>query len=123
MNQIPAGLSVPFEVTFDSPSLFVGMLPINMSSGAPVPETLVPMTNLAGTNTYYGMFSPAEGTKYIMEKAVYTSGAYSARDAGYASGTESFYATSVAGGGGGGGSSTPDGVAIVGVLESDELTN
>lgn len=91
MNEVTAGTELPFEVTFDSPSLEVALKIMDVTAG--VPGTLVgtvPMVNTIN-NTYGALYTPlVAGKKYITNKAVYTDNTYATRDPNYSEGSESF---------------------------------
>lgn len=92
MELAPAGVALTFEVTFDSPSLHVGMSVYDNSGANPVlvsgPSV---MTNVVG-NTYQGKFTPNLPKPYIIFKAVYTSSALLTLDPNYSQGSESIIA-------------------------------
>lgn len=87
MEFAPSGVELSFEVSFDSPSLYVGMS-VYDTTGIPVLVTGPnPMANVAG-NTYVGKFTPSAGKSYLIVKMVYTNNSYSVVDPGYAPGSE-----------------------------------
>lgn len=118
MEMVTAGFSLPFEVTWDSAVLNVGMTvwdvtdpahPTNANNGPVV------MPLLHGF-TYFGKFTPAQNHAYIIEKAVYTDNTLTVEDTNYRAGTESIFAEE---------SANAPGIteSIVGVLvESDPIT-
>ena len=89
MQFVPSGVSLSFEVTYDSPTLFVGMSVYDDSGLTPIliqgPSA---MLNVVG-NTYRGKFTADPGKSYIVHKAVYTSGSFTTIDSGYSQGSES----------------------------------
>lgn len=102
-----------FEVTYDSPSLNVGMSVYDTTSGSPVLEQgPSAMTHLVA-NTYYGKFTPTVNHEYVIFKAVYTDNTFATLDTDYAAGTESIVCEDV---GGGGGSSGPSGCPVIGIV-------
>lgn len=94
MEMVTAGFNLPFEVTFDSAVLNVGMTvwdvtdPINPTNANNGP---VPMTLLHGF-TYFAKFTPSQNRAYVIEKAVYTDEALATEDTNYRAGTESIFA-------------------------------
>lgn len=88
MEFAPSGVALSFEVTYDSPSLFVGMSVLDTTGPTPV---LVSGPNLMANaygNTYIGQFTPSAGKSYLIVKSVYTDGTLAAVDTNYASGSE-----------------------------------
>lgn len=103
MNLAPGGVPLSFEVTFDSGVLNVAMSVYDTTAGSAVLVSgPAAMTNLAGTNSYYGKFTAADGHSYVIFKAVYTDGTFATLDSNYAAGTESIIAEDIGDGGGGG---------------------
>ena len=93
MQLIPSGIRVPFEVTYDSPSLFVGMTVFDVTTGSPVQVgSLIPMVNVIG-NSYLGLFIPTDQHIYMIYKNVYTDVTYSTISPNYAAGTEAAFAS------------------------------
>ena len=92
MELAPQGVPLTFEVTFDSPSLFVGMSVYDNNGSSPV---LVSGRwgghNVVG-NTYQGKFTAPFARPYIIFKAVYTDGTYTTLDDNYSQGSESIIA-------------------------------
>jgi hypothetical protein len=92
MELAPAAVPLSFEVTFDSPSLYVAMSVYDTTTGSP---TLISgptaMQVLVG-NTYFGRFTAAAGRAYVIFKAVYTDGTFTVLRTDYAQGTESIFA-------------------------------
>ena len=89
MELAPVGVSLTFEVTFDSPALHVGMSVYDNSGVSPV---LVSgpalMNNLVG-NTYQGKFTPPSAKPYIIFKAVYVDSGLTTLSPDYSQGSES----------------------------------
>lgn len=103
MQLVPAETSLSFEVTFDSPTLYVGMSVYDDSGATPVlVQGPTAMLNVVG-NTYRAKFTADVGKSYIIFKAVYTSAALTTLDSNYSQGSESIKAEYVGGSGGGGG--------------------
>lgn len=100
MELAPAGVSLSFEVTFDSDDLFVGMSVYDDSGVSPVlvqgPDL---MLNVVG-NTYRGKFTATAGKSYIIFKAVYTNETMLFLDNNYSQGSESIKAEDLASGSG-----------------------
>ncbi len=92
MEFAPAGVSLSFEVTFDSDELNVGMSVFDDSGSLPA-LLLSPfaMLNVVG-NTYRGKFTAEPGKSYIIFKAVYTDETLETLDDNYSQGSESIKA-------------------------------
>lgn len=123
MELAPAGVTLTFEVTYDSPSLNVGMSVYDTTTGSAVLVSgPTAMTNFVG-NSYFGTFSPASEHTYLIFKTVYTDDTFTTIDTDYSAGTESIAAETIGGGsGGGGGSSTVIGFVqpnptIIGIVQ------
>jgi hypothetical protein len=88
MQQVPAS-QLSFEVTFDSPSLHVGMSVYETTTGTPSlvagPTAMAQVTG----NTYFSRFTPTAGKQYVIYKAVYSDSGLTTLDPNYAPGTES----------------------------------
>lgn len=88
MNLVPSGISLPFEVTFDGPSLPVAISVYDTTAN---PAVLVAgpaaMTNEVG-NTYVGFFTAQPGRSYLVFKAVYLDGTFAALDPDYSQSSE-----------------------------------
>jgi hypothetical protein len=98
MELAPAGVPLSFEVTFDSPSLYVGMAVYNDSGSTPVQVgSVIAMLNIPGTNTYRGKFSASANFNYIIIKGVYTDNTYTTYSSNYAQGSESIVAQNIGG--------------------------
>jgi hypothetical protein len=114
MELAPVGIAIPFEVTFDSPSLNVAMSVYDVSGVSPVlvagPST---MTNVVG-NTYYGIFTPPFAKPYVIFKAVYTNSTYESLSLLYSQGSESIIAQEIGGSSNGGGAQ-----AVIGYIQYD----
>lgn len=90
MNHVSTESELNFEVTFDSPTLFVGMVVLDDTGVSPVIIGAVqPMLNVYG-NLYRGKFTPEFGKKYLIFKGVFTDNTYATLDVNYPSGSESF---------------------------------
>lgn len=115
MELVPADANLSFEVTFDSPSLSVGMSVYDTTASSPVlvqgPDL---MTSLVG-NTYFGKFVPVAQHSYVIFKAVYTDDTMATLDDNYSQGSESIIAEDL-----GGGSSSGGGGAIVGIVVNND---
>ncbi len=128
MELLPSGVPLSFEVTFDSPSLHVGMSVYNDSGANPVLVSGPTAMALVYGNTYRGKFTGVENTNYIIVKAVYTTSGLSVLDDNYSMGSESCIAQVIGGGGDGGGSDLCNitGIVeaspiVVGIVESSEV--
>lgn len=71
MQFVSSESPLSFEVTYDSPTLDVGMTVLDDSGPVPVNLGTVAMQNVIG-NTYRGKFTPQFGKSYVVHKAVYT---------------------------------------------------
>lgn len=116
MELAPAGVPLSFEVTFDSPTLHVGMSVYDDSGALPV-LLLSPfaMARVApGLNTYRGKFTAQAGKNYIILKAVYTDDTLTTLDGDYSQGSESIVAQYLNG--------TPDGggCPVVGIVDETD---
>lgn len=96
MQFTEAGVALPFEVTYDSPSLFVAMNVFDVTTGTPVLVVQVPMLNFSG-NSYFAQFTPTAAKSYAVNKSVYTDGTYVTVDTDYSQGSDSFRADDFAG--------------------------
>lgn len=96
MQFVDAAVPYPFEVTYDSPSLFVAMQVYNVTSGTPVFVNQVVMNHVYG-NTYFGQFTPEAGQQYVINKAVFTDDTYTDLDIDYSQGSDSLRADDFAG--------------------------
>jgi hypothetical protein len=96
MEFVQSGVSLSFEVTFDSPDLYVGMAVIDDSGVSPFLVSVIPMQNIYG-NTYRAKFTPSAGKSYLFNKAVYTDNTYTIFDDDYSQGSESIRADDIAG--------------------------
>lgn len=90
MNLISSNKELSFEVTYDSPSLFVGMTVLDDSGVSPV-VVFGPMlmTNIIG-NVYRAKFTPDIGKSYIVYKTVYTDALMTVVNSDYNGSSESF---------------------------------
>ncbi len=114
MELAPAGVPLSFEVTYDSPSLDVGMTVYDDSGITPtLLEPTFAMDLVAG-NTYRGKFSAANNKSYIIIKAVYTDPTLTTVDDNYSQGSESIVAQTLSGGSGGSSSGS-----VVGIVDND----
>jgi len=82
---------VPVEVTYDSPSLNVGMLVYKFASGAwsQVGSTVAAL-NLPGTNSYGAVWTPPDGSPYIIELKVFTDNTLTTPNTDYSASSRSF---------------------------------
>lgn len=102
MELAPANVSCSFEVTYDSPSLHVGMSVFDDSAGSPV-LVLGPIAMAhVGNNTYRAKYTPGLNKLYVIIKAVYTDVGLTIVDDNYSQGSESVVSRDLSGGGGGG---------------------
>lgn len=98
MELAPAGVLLTFEVTYDSPSLHVGMS-VYLDGSSPT-LVLGPVTMLhVALNTYRARFGGTDGSSYIVVKAVYTDGSLTVVDTDYAQGSESIVVQTINGSG------------------------
>lgn len=82
--------SLSFEMTYDNPSLFVGLSIYDDSGASPVLiQSPALMQNVVG-NMYRGKFSPTFGKTYLVFKAVYTDALMTVLNTDYSTGSESF---------------------------------
>jgi hypothetical protein len=114
MEFAPAGVVLSCEVTYDSPSLNVGMSVYDDSGTSPV-LILGPiaMGNVVG-NTYRGKFTAVNGKNYVIFKAVYTDGTLTVLSSNYSQASETIVAQNLSGG-----SSAPSSCAVVGFVNLD----
>lgn len=103
MNLAPAGVALPFEVTYDRGDLNVAMSVYDVTTGTPdLVQGPDGMLNISDTNTYFGTFAGLAGKTYVIIKAVYTDDNYTDFDNEYAQGSDSITVQDLAGAGGGG---------------------
>lgn len=114
MQLAPGAIELSFEVTFDSPSLNVGMSVYDTTAPSPnlVQGPTLMVNVLAGT--YVGKFTPTTGRSYVIVKAVYTDSSLTTLSPDYSQGSESIIAQAI----GGGGSSSAGG-AVVGYVNQN----
>ncbi len=116
MEIAPVSVACSFEVTYDSPSLHVGMSVYDDSGVSPVlvsgPSA---MAHVVG-NTYRAKFTPPAERPYIIFKAVYTDSGLTVLDDNYSQGSESIIAQST----GGASTSNSTGCSVVGVIDSNQ---
>ena len=118
MEVVPSAVPLSFDVTYDAANLIVAMIVWDVTNGTPVQTGLpIPMTNVNGTNTYVGQFTPASQHSYLVVKSVFTSTFYNAYDPNYASGSETIFATTFGGGGGG---SNAGVTSVIGVVNNPQ---
>lgn len=92
MELAPIGVPLTFEVTFDSPSLHVGMSVYDNSGASPaLVQGPAAMGSVVG-NTYQGKFTAPSAKPYIIFKAVYTDSGLTMLDPNYSQGSESIIA-------------------------------
>lgn len=113
MELAPARVSLSFEVTFDSPSLDVGMSVYDDSGEEPELVSGPSAMALVVGNTYRGKFTAADGKSYIIIKAVYTDDTFEELNSDYAAGSESIV-TQVIGG-------DPPTENVVGYVDASEV--
>jgi hypothetical protein len=89
MNKVDAGISLPFEVTYDLTTLFVAMQVFDCTSGTPVFVSTIPMTHTVN-GTYVGFFTPAADKTYMINKGSYEDGTYTTLDPNRNTGSETF---------------------------------
>jgi hypothetical protein len=117
MELAPAGVPISFEVTYDSPSLYVGMTVYDDTGVTPVFIETVSMLSVGGSNTYRAKFTPDANSSYIILKSVYTDVGLTIPNLNYGTGSESIYAQNSSSDGGGGSSGD-----VVGYVDNnDEL--
>ena len=116
MELAPVGVSCTFEVTFDSPSLHVGMS-VYDNSGADPALIIGPiaMTSVVG-NTYQAKFTPPNARPYIIFKAVYTDDTFETLSTDYSQGSESIIAQVFSQP-----TSNSTGCTVVGQIASDDV--
>lgn len=116
MNQVDGGISLPFEVTFDSPSLaFVAMKVYDVTVG----EVLVATTSMVSvdsSSTYRAKFTADQNKSYVVRKNVYTDGTYTVIDPDHPFGSSESFLTKDAG------SSSSEGSSLVAFLGTDFIT-
>lgn len=89
-------MTIPFEVTFDSPSLDVGAEIFDITDGitaTPV-GSVTAMVNASGTNTYFGQFSADADKRYLIVKSVFTDNTLATKDTNYNAGSDTVAALS-----------------------------
>lgn len=94
MNFVTSGLAQPFEVTFDSSLLYVGMTIYDVTSGLPgvlVGSGPVPMVNVYG-NTYVAQFNPTDQHMYLLVKQVFNDSGLTSPNTSYSMGSETISA-------------------------------
>lgn len=96
MELAPAGVSLSFEVTFDSPTLDVAMSVWDNSGSSPVLVQGPDAMGLVSGNTYQGKFLGDTGKSYIIIKAVYTDDSFDTLDDNYSAGSESIVVVTLA---------------------------
>lgn len=112
MEMVQAGISIPLEVSFDSPLLYVGLVVYEVTTGTPVKVAGPTAMPLVYDTTYFGVFTPNLNKSYVAVKAVYTDDTLTTLDSNYRPGSESFVAAEL-GGSGGGGSSLGEIIGII----------
>lgn len=115
MEFAPAGVVLSCEVTFDSPSLDVGMTVYDDTGSVPVLLlSTFAMLHVAG-NTYRGKFTGVAGKNYIVIKAVYTDETLTVVDQNYSQGSESIVSQDLPIGGG------SQGCSVVGIVDNNQM--
>lgn len=111
MELVPAGVPITFAAAFDSSGLPVAMSVYETTSGTPV-LLLSPFAMGAVVGgVYCGRFTPGNGKSYVVVKAVYTNGSFSAFNPAYEQQCESVYAQYL--------NSNNSGGEIVGVVDTN----
>jgi hypothetical protein len=91
MEVAPAGVSLSFEVTYDSPSLYVGMSVYDDSGASPVLIQGPTAMSIVVGNTYRAKFIGDANKPYVIVKRVYTNVGMTVVDPNYSAGSESIY--------------------------------
>jgi hypothetical protein len=89
MEQVPAGVSLPFEVSYETGLSYVAMTVYNTTTGSPVLVGTYPMTETL-YGTYLAFFTPTVNNSYLLHTQVYTSNTYTTPDGVHSSGSETF---------------------------------
>ena len=90
MQFVSNNSELSFEVTYDSPSLNVGMTILDDSGATPVVVSgPTKMTNVIG-NMYRAKFTPVVGKAYLVYKTVYTDALLTVVNSDYNSASEAF---------------------------------
>lgn len=115
MEIAPVSVACSFEVTYDSPDLFVGMSVYDDSGVSPILVSgPTAMLNVAG-NTYRGKFTPTFAKPYIIFKAVYTDVGLTTLDDNYSQSSESIIGQVFSQP-----TSNSSGCSVVGVIDSNQ---
>lgn len=97
MQFTQSGVSLSFEVTYDSPTLDVGMTVFDDSGLSPIQVgSILAMDNFKG-NSYRAKFTATSGKSYLFHKAVYTDNTFTTIDDNYSQASESIRADDIAG--------------------------
>lgn len=112
MELAPSGVQLSCEITFDSPSLHVGMTVYDDTGASPVLLLSTFAMLLVAGNTYRGKFTGVAGKNYIVIKAVYTDGTFSTLSPDYSQGSESVVAQNL--------TAASTGCAVVGVVDNNQ---
>ena len=89
MQYVSNEIELPFEVTFDSSSLNVGLSVYDVTSSPVLIAGPTAMVNVVG-NTYLGKFTPQFGKRYLVTKNVYTDNLLNVLNTDYANMSEAF---------------------------------
>lgn len=100
MELAPAGVPLTFEVTYDSPTLFVGMSVYDDSGASPVLVQGPTAMNLVVGNTYRAKFIGDANKSYVIVKRVYITSGMTTVDTNYSAGSESIYCENASSSGG-----------------------
>lgn len=115
MELAPANVVCSFEVTYDSPSLHVGMSVYDDSGASPVLVSGPSVMAHVGNNTYRAKYTPDLDKLYVIIKAVYTDSGLTTLDDNYAQGSESIVSRDI----GGGSSVASAGCDVVGIVDNN----
>lgn len=96
MQFTQAGVPLSFEITFDSPDLFVGMTVFDDSGLTPSQVgSVIAMDQVKG-NSYRAKFTPSAAKSYVIHKGVYTDGTFTTLDSNYSESSEAIRAENIA---------------------------
>lgn len=89
-----AGISNVFTASFDVPApSFVAMSVYDTSGVSPVlAQAAAAMTLVTAVDSFIGKFTPVVGKSYLIAKAVYTDGTFTALDNSFVVAVETIYA-------------------------------
>ncbi len=89
LASVQSGAEVSIEVTYEPGLAFVAAKIFDDSGVAPVLVVALPMVNVVNS-TYRAKFTPTAGKTYVVNKAVYTSGAFTVVNDDYGQGSDAF---------------------------------